>query len=78
MPRIFKVTELSGVRRKLIGGLIVLTALSLTSTAVDLFHSKDVHEQQARLASRNIAQALDQSITGSVEKINIVLLSSVD
>ena len=78
MPHHFHVTKLGAVRRSLLAGLVLLIAISLVSTTLDLVHRKREHEQQARLASRNMAQALDQSITGSVEKINIVLQSSVD
>ena len=78
MPRLFTVTELSGVRNKLLLGLAMLIALASASIVLDLVHGKKDHEQQARQASRNMSLALDQSITASVERSNIVLQSSVD
>jgi hypothetical protein len=41
MPRQFKVIELSGVRHKLLLGLVVLIALLFTSIAMDLVHRKE-------------------------------------
>lgn len=66
------------MRRKLLFSLFVLIALSFASFATDMVHSRGDHEKQAQLASRNMSLALDQSISASVEKINIVLLSSAD
>ncbi|NVO07395.1 MAG: PAS domain S-box protein, partial [Rhodoferax sp.] len=64
--------------RRLLAGLLLLNALALAWIALDLADSKRSHEEQARVASRNMAQALDQRITASTEKIDLVLQTCVD
>ena len=64
--------------RRLLAGLLLMNVLSGVWIALDLVESRQNHEEQARIASRNMALALDQSISASVEKIDLVLLATVD
>ena len=67
-----------GIGRRLLAGLLLLNALALAWMALDLSGSRQNHEEQARLASRNMALALDQNVSASAEKIDLVLLTAVD
>ena len=67
-----------GIGRRLLAGLLLLNSLALAWMALDLSGSRQNHEEQARLASRNMALALDQNVSASAEKIDLVLLTAVD
>ena len=67
-----------GIGRRLLAGLLLLNALALAWIALDLASSHQSHEGQARLASQNMALALDQSVSASAERIDLVLLAAVD
>jgi signal transduction histidine kinase len=43
-----------------------------------IIDSKQVYEEKARLATQNLARLLDQSVSASVAKIDLTLLSAVD
>jgi PAS domain S-box-containing protein len=78
MPRFAIAKEVSVMVRRLLVGLLLLNALAGCWVALDLFDSHQNHERQAQVASRNMAQALDQSVTASAEKINLLLFSCTD
>jgi signal transduction histidine kinase/CheY-like chemotaxis protein len=56
----------------------VLTATSAIWIYLTVIKSKNNHENIAQIASRNIALALDSSISESVKNIDLMMLSTVD
>ena len=62
----------------LVLALVVANLLVLALSVSSLRQARLQYEQNARTHSENIAQALDQSVTNSIDKIDLALRSVVD
>ena len=58
--------------------LIGANLLVVASSAYSLIRSRSHYEQQAELSTQNIASALDQNISASIQKIDLMLRSVAD
>src|SRR5579863_7476929 len=65
-------------RSFLLLALIGANLLVLLSSGYSVLRSREHYEQQAELATQNIASALDQNISASIEKIDLMLRSVAD
>jgi PAS domain S-box-containing protein len=62
----------------LLFGLVVVNVMVWVLSARFLSQSRHQHEQRARTETLNITSALDQSVSGSVERIDLALRAVVD
>ena len=58
--------------------LVVANLLVLGLSAYSLRQSRDLYEQRASIESGNIATALDQALTTSIEKVDVTLDAIAD
>jgi len=65
-------------RTLLLLALIGANLLVVASSAYSLVRSRSHYEQQAELSTQNIASALDQNISASIQKIDLMLRSVND
>ncbi len=68
----------TGFVKVLLAGLVLLNVAVFLFAALDLYQSKLVYEKQAAINTQNLAQLLEKSISGLVDKIDLILLVSVD
>ncbi|MEY4592728.1 MAG: hypothetical protein RIR18_1623 [Pseudomonadota bacterium] len=66
------------LRVLLLFGLVVVNVMVWVLSARFLSQSRHQHEQRARTETLNITSALDQSVSGSVERIDLALRAVVD
>jgi PAS domain S-box-containing protein len=65
-------------RARLLAGLFAFNLVAVLWTLSALNTSRQEYEQRAAFDAKNLVSALDQSIKGSVENVNLVLLATVD
>ncbi len=65
-------------RTLLLLALIGANLLVVASSAYSLVRSRSHYEEQAELSTQNIASALDQNISASIQKIDLMLRSVAD
>jgi len=61
-----------------VAGLVIANILVLILSIDALYRSRQSYEIRARTLTENIASAVDQSISSSIEKIDLALLTVVD
>lgn len=66
------------VRLWLIGGLIAFNALACALSLDSLLRSRQHYEQRAESLTRNVANAVDLSISKSIERVDLALRSTTD
>nr|WP_315241096.1 sensor domain-containing diguanylate cyclase [uncultured Albidiferax sp.] len=66
------------LRLGLVVGLVCTNLLVLVLTADSLYLSRRHAEQRAATQTHNIANALDQTVSSDVEKVDLALLTAVD
>jgi PAS domain S-box-containing protein len=66
------------LRILLISGLVGANAVVLALSGYSLYQSRQQYELRARTATQNIASALDQNVSNSIEKIDLALRTVVD
>ncbi|MBS1140220.1 MAG: sensory box protein [Proteobacteria bacterium] len=71
-------TPTKSLRKQLVLGLIAANLVVVALCVFSLFQSLQQFEMRAESLTQNIASAVDQSISGSIEKIDLALLSVVD
>ena len=64
--------------RWLATGIVLINLFVIILAGLLLFQSRLQYEERAAVTTRNLAQVLEQSINGSLTKIDLILLSSVD
>lgn len=64
--------------KPLLSGLILLNLVIVLFASFELYKSKQQAEKQAAITTQNLSQVLENSITGLVDKIDLVLLASTD
>jgi signal transduction histidine kinase/CheY-like chemotaxis protein len=65
-------------RRKLVILLVLVNLFAIAWTTWNIVSSRNEYLHRAETSSKNLAAALDLNIAANVEKIDLVLLSSVD
>ena len=63
---------------RLAAAIGVINAAAISIVASSLYLSRIHHDQQAASLTRNIAEVLDQSISGDIRRADIALLSIAD
>ena len=58
--------------------LLLVNSLLIAATLYSVMDSKQGYEDKARVTSQNMVRMLDQSLSASVGKIDLTLLSAVD
>ena len=66
------------LRKLLIAGLLGVNLLVVAFCSFFLYQSRLQHERTAEQQTQNIANAVDQNVSGSVERIDLVLRMAVD
>lgn len=66
------------IRWALVAGLILTNALVLVLAVNSLSLSRQHYVQRAEMLTENIANALDQTLAGTIARIDLLLLSLVD
>ena len=66
------------IRQALVTGLILANSLVLVLAANSLLLSRQHYVKRAEMLTQNIANALDQTLTGTIERIDLSLLAVVD
>ena len=66
------------LRSLLIAIIVGSNALVAALTGLNLFRSYEEHEARAGVQSQNVAKALDQTLSGSAERIDLALRSITD
>ena len=66
------------LRRWLIAGLVCSNVVVLALSAYSLVQSRQQYQLRAEALTQNTANALDQSVSGSIEKIELALRTVVD
>jgi PAS domain S-box-containing protein len=66
------------LRKLLIAGLLCVNILAVAFCGFFLYQSRLQHERTAEQQTQNIASAVDQNVSGSVERIDLVLRMAVD
>ena len=66
------------LRQFLLVGLVGSNALVIGISAFSLYQSRQQYEHLAEVTTRNVALALEQNLTKSVEKVDLVLRSVAD
>lgn len=66
------------VRKWLIGGLVASNLLTFGLSIDALRLSRTHYEQRAEVATQNVASAVDQSVSGSIERVDLALRVTVD
>ncbi|MES2012516.1 MAG: diguanylate cyclase [Pseudomonadota bacterium] len=64
--------------KPLLSGLILLNLAIVLFASFELYKSKQQAEKQAAITTQNLSQVLENSITGLVDKIDLVLLATAD
>jgi len=65
-------------RRLLIGGLVCSNILVFILSAYSLLQSRQQYEARAEMLTQNIAGALEQSVAGSIEKLDLAMQTVAD
>jgi signal transduction histidine kinase len=68
----------TGFALRLLLAVLLLNGSLMLWAGYSIFDSKQVYEEKARSATQNLARLLDQSVSASVSKIDLTLLSAVD
>lgn len=66
------------LRLMLVAGLVCANTLVFVLSGNSLYISRQHYEQRAQTLTQNIASALDQSVSGTIEKIDLALHTVVD
>jgi len=66
------------VRKWLIGGLVASNLLTFGLSIDALRLSRTHYEQRAEVTTQNVASAVDQSVSGSIERVDLALRVTVD
>ena len=66
------------MRSLLIVGLVCSNLLLLVLSALSLSQSRQQYEQRAVTTTQTVASAVDQSLSASIEKINLALRAVAD
>jgi len=66
------------LRKLLIAGLVCTNLLVVAFCSYFLYQSRLQHEHNAEQLTQNIASAVDQNVSASVEKIDLVLRTAID
>lgn len=68
----------SSIIKPVLTGLILLNLAIVLFATFELYQGKRQLENQAAITTQNLSQVIENSITGLVDKIDLVLLASVD
>jgi PAS domain S-box-containing protein len=66
------------LRRWLIAGVICSNLLTFALSIESLLHSHRHFEQRAEVLTQNVANAVDQSVSGSIERVDLALRTVAD
>jgi diguanylate cyclase (GGDEF)-like protein/PAS domain S-box-containing protein len=67
-----------GIMRPLLLGVLVLNLAVMSFAGFDIYNSRRQSEEQAAINTQNLSQVLEKSISGLVDKIDLVLLTTTD